>query len=93
MACFYVKFLSFGNSKPKKGKYLKKWALTEPKAYDILLYCINMDKNPFSGVSFHKMNQIRFKNSVKGTENTKVYPKNNLGFLPLRKRSPVKPAV
>ena len=74
----YVKFSRNRNSKPKKGKYLKNTALTKAKSYDKLLYCINMDKNPFSCLRFNRMTQIGCEISAKEPEKTKVYPKDNL---------------
>ena len=75
---FNVKFLIKRNLKPKKGKYLKKPALTKENTYGKLLYCINMDRNPFSWLQFNRMYQFRLDFSAKEPEKTKVYPKDNL---------------
>ena len=42
----------------KKEKCTKKPPLTNENPYDILLYCISMDKSPLPALRINKMNQI-----------------------------------
>ena len=63
---FFVKSLVNANFRRKNGKYGEKSALTRRNFFDILLYCISMDKSLFSAESFHKKVQNPFKKCAKG---------------------------
>ena len=67
---------------------MKKPLLTNKKSYDILLYCISMDKSPLPALRFNRMNQICFEIWGKMAGEKKVYPKDNFGRLrPSREKS------